>query len=330
MNYIVLDLEWNQAAYKSEEEAELPFEIIEIGAVKLDSNCENPEEFDELVRPQVYPFLLRRTKEITGLKDADLDRRGVYFDELLPRFLEWCGKDFVFCIWGTSDITQLERNMSYYKIKIPWKYPLKYLDVQKLFALQEGEGKARRNLESAIEAYGIAKNRPFHRAVDDAWYTAEVLRRIDRSRFESFFSVDYFRIPKNRFEETLFRFETYSKFVTREYPIKEDLMNNRKVREIPCLYCRKLTRKVIPWFADSTKNYFALGFCQEHGMMKGRIRVKTSENGLGVFGVRTVKPCTPEDESMILRKRDTLKEKRKEHRKSQTRNKRTRRTAEKD
>jgi len=328
MNYIVLDLEWNQAAYKSDEEDELPFEIIEIGAVKLDENCENPEEYDELVRPQVYPFLLRRTKEITGLTDADLDKRGVFFDELCPKFLEWCGKDYVFCIWGTSDLTQLERNMAYYDIKIPWKYPLKYLDVQKLFALQEKEGKARRNLESAIEAYGVKKDRPFHRAVDDAVYTAEVLKRIDRTKYEAYFSVDYYRLPKNRFEETTFHFETYSKYVSREFPMKEELMENRKVKEIPCLYCRKQTRKVVPWFADSTKNYFALSFCQEHGMMKGRIRIKTTENGTGVFGVRTVKPCTPEDETNILRKRDSLKERRKEHRKSQSRNRRAHRAAE--
>ncbi len=35
MNYIVLDLEWNQGGSPSSQEAALPFEIIEIGAVKL-------------------------------------------------------------------------------------------------------------------------------------------------------------------------------------------------------------------------------------------------------------------------------------------------------
>lgn len=36
MNYIVFDLEWNQAAdLKTKRENDLTFEIIEIGAVKL-------------------------------------------------------------------------------------------------------------------------------------------------------------------------------------------------------------------------------------------------------------------------------------------------------
>ncbi|MCI6795351.1 MAG: DNA polymerase III, partial [Lachnospiraceae bacterium] len=39
MNYIVFDLEWNQCPYgKNREVRELPFEIIEIGAVKLDAD----------------------------------------------------------------------------------------------------------------------------------------------------------------------------------------------------------------------------------------------------------------------------------------------------
>ena len=37
MNYIVLDLEWNQSNTGKEPQVkELPFEIIDIGAVKLD------------------------------------------------------------------------------------------------------------------------------------------------------------------------------------------------------------------------------------------------------------------------------------------------------
>lgn len=35
MNYIVFDLEWNQCPYGKDKENQRPFEIIEIGAVKL-------------------------------------------------------------------------------------------------------------------------------------------------------------------------------------------------------------------------------------------------------------------------------------------------------
>ena len=315
MNYIVLDLEWNQAAYKSDEEENLPFEIIEIGAVKLDKNGNKLDEYSVLIRPQVYPFLLRRTREITGLTDRDLDEKGVYFDEVCPQFLDWCGRDYIFCIWGPSDLTQLERNMAYYHLKMPWKYPFKYLDVQKLFAMQENEGKVRRQLEHAIEYYGLPKDRPFHRAVDDAAYTALIFQQIDRKKYESYFSVDYYRLPKNFWEEKTFKFETYSKYVTREFNRKEELLENRKVKETPCLYCRRAMTREVPWFTDGSKNYFCLARCKEHGLMRGRIRIKSAEDYTGVFGVRTINPCTPEEEQALLKKKDALKIRRKERRK---------------
>ena len=46
MNYIVMDLEWNQS-YSGHigEHPRMPFEIIEIGAVKVDKNYRIIDEF---------------------------------------------------------------------------------------------------------------------------------------------------------------------------------------------------------------------------------------------------------------------------------------------
>ncbi len=318
MNYIVLDLEWNQAAYKVDEEDEIPFEIIEIGAVKLNEKAEKIDQFSCLIRPQIYPFLLRRTKEITGLRDDDLDSKGIYFEDAGEQFLDWCGKDYIFCIWGPSDLTQLERNLAYYDIKIPWKYPLKYLDVQKLYALQMQEGKTRRTLEYVIGALEIPIEGQFHRAIEDAEYTARVFQRIDREKYESFFSVDYYRIPRNRFEEATFYFETYSKYVSRKFNLKEEAVKNRRVREMPCFYCRRQMKKEINWFSDGGHSYFALATCKNHGLMKGRIRIKTTENYDGVFAVRTIKPCSEEDHASIVKKKENLTAKRRERRKKES------------
>ena len=317
MNYIVLDLEWNQAAYKVDEEEDLPFEIIEIGAVKLNKDREQVGTFSELIRPQVYPFLVRRTREITGLTDDDLDTKGIYFEDACAKFLDWCGKDYIFCIWGPGDLLQLERNMSYYKIRIPWKYPLKYLDVQKLYALQEHDGKNRRQLELAIKNYDIPQDLPFHRAIDDAIYTGRVLQKIDREKYESFYSIDYYRVPRNRFEETTFYFKTYSKFVSRSFPIREEAVRDRKVRDLRCMYCKKKLKKDIPWFSDSGRCYLATGTCKEHGLMKARIRIKNTEDHKAWFAVRTTKVCTPEDEEIILGKKQHMKDKRREKRKKE-------------
>ena len=55
MEYIVLDLEWNQSNTGKEDAVEkLPFEIIEIGAIKLNNERVMVSEFNELIKPQVY------------------------------------------------------------------------------------------------------------------------------------------------------------------------------------------------------------------------------------------------------------------------------------
>ncbi len=52
--YVVLDLEWNQdPTGRAASRDMLPFEIIEIGAVKLDENLRILSEFRRLVRPRV-------------------------------------------------------------------------------------------------------------------------------------------------------------------------------------------------------------------------------------------------------------------------------------
>ena len=59
-SYIVLDLEWNQPM-PGQETITQPFrfdsEIIEIGALKLNSRFEEVSEFKSFVRPVFYPSM---------------------------------------------------------------------------------------------------------------------------------------------------------------------------------------------------------------------------------------------------------------------------------
>ena len=53
MNYIVFDLEWNQSpGGKKYSNSRLPFEIIEIGAVKMNEKREPVDVFQRLIKPQ--------------------------------------------------------------------------------------------------------------------------------------------------------------------------------------------------------------------------------------------------------------------------------------
>ena len=55
MNYVVFDLEWNQGnQVQQTEHADIPFEVIEIGAVKLNDKYVMINEFSRLIKPEVY------------------------------------------------------------------------------------------------------------------------------------------------------------------------------------------------------------------------------------------------------------------------------------
>ena len=67
MNYIVLDLEWNQSSDKFNRECGLPFEILEIGAVKLNKKMKIIDQYDELIKPQIYHTIHYITTKIINI-----------------------------------------------------------------------------------------------------------------------------------------------------------------------------------------------------------------------------------------------------------------------
>ena len=118
MNYIVMDLEWNQGYRgRDEENAGMPFEIIEIGAVKLDSEFREIGTFNRLVKPQVYREMHQITSQLVHINMRQLHREKT-FVEVMEDFLEWCGRErYIFVTWGTLDLTELQRNMRFYEIR---------------------------------------------------------------------------------------------------------------------------------------------------------------------------------------------------------------------
>ena len=99
MEYVVVEFEWNQSPYgKNASNKHLPFEIIEIGAVKLDENGQEIDRFDEVIKPKVYKKMHHVTKNLTGITEKDLNQ-GRAFPKALVDFMCWCGDDFTLCTW---------------------------------------------------------------------------------------------------------------------------------------------------------------------------------------------------------------------------------------
>ena len=154
MNYIVFDLEWNQnPAGKKSRNDKLPFEIIEIGAVKVNSRKEITDSFHRLIKPQVYKWIHDSIHEVIHVDYKDL-MKGVPFEQAVREFLDWCGEDWYFFTWGNQDVMELQRNMKFYGMLDQLPGPVTYYDVQKLYSISYDDGERRCALEHAIEKYG--------------------------------------------------------------------------------------------------------------------------------------------------------------------------------
>lgn len=317
-NYIVFDLEWNQSAGGREASApDFPFEIIEIGAVRLNEAFEMTGEFHRLVCPQVYTRMHYAISEVTHMDMEELRRNGETFPEAADAFLAWCREeteDVVYCTWGSMDLTELQRNIRYHEMENPFPKPLYYYDVQKLFGLFYRDGE-KPSLDAAVMELGLLEDRPFHRALDDAWYTGRVLQKLaekpGKEDFLPYYSIDYYRLPSDKKEELRVTFPGYFKYVSRIFPSKEDAMKDRGVTEVKCYQCGRALRKKVRWFTPNQKLYFSLAICPEHGYLKGKIRMKRVDEEQ-VFVVKTLKLTDEEGAAKIISRKEEVRRKRAE------------------
>lgn len=309
MNYIVLDLEWNQSNTGEEPEVrEIPFEIIEIGAVKLNDDFEMTGRFHELIRPKIYREMHFATKKLIHLRMEELEG-GKSFPEAAADFLKWCGDEYCFCTWGPLDLTELQRNMRYYHMPPLSDGPLRFYDVQKLFGIAFEDRSSRRALEHAVDFLKLEKDIPFHRAYADAYYTAKVLARIDRSVLSNY-SFDVFTLPADKKSEVHVVFDTYAKYISRVFDSKADALADREVMSTKCYYCRRNIKRRLRWFSPNGKHYYCVSYCNIHGYMKAKVRIRKTEDDR-VYVIKTTR-FIPEEEVLSLKeKRDGTKEQRK-------------------
>ena len=316
MNYIVMDLEWNQSNTGTEEEiAVLPFEIIEIGAVKLDHSGFALGEFSELIRPVVYPEMHKITSRLIHLQTQELEK-GATFTAAAERFLEWCGEgEYTFCTWGSADLTEFQRNMKFYHLTPLAGGPIAFLDVQKLFSLAFEDGKTRKSLEHAIDFLELEKNIPFHRALSDASYTARIFTGILKKKPEVLENVSYdvFWPPADKASEIKVRFDSYMKYISREFDSKEEALGDREVASSKCYLCCRNLRKKIRWFTPNGRNYYCLARCEKHGYLKGKIRIRRADSGR-LYIVKTTRLISDQEADKIRERSGHAKEMNKQSR----------------
>ena len=310
MNYIVFDLEWNQSpGGKKGSNSRLPFEIIEIGAVKLNEKKEIVDKFQRLIKPKVYNRIHSSIHEVIHMNYKDL-QHGTPFEQAARAFMKWCGEEYLFFTWGNQDVMELQRNMKFYGELDLLPGPVKYYNVQKLFAIRYEENHECRALEYAADQLGIEKNMDFHRALSDAYYTACVLQKIEDKYIFPNSSLDVYQNPKSKKEEIHISYPTYDKFVSREFITREKAMKDREVSSTKCPLCHNPAKRKVRWFMNNSKVYYSVSLCQEHGYVQGKIRIRRTEENM-YYVIKTLTNISEAEADEIRQKRDAHRAKRK-------------------
>ncbi len=231
MNYIVFDLEFNQGLGRCSRinsiKPRCPFEIIQIGAVKLSSELEFVSSFDRLIKPVIYTDVNPYVKEITNITTEQLlDKK--YFNEVYSEFTEFIGHDRnILCVWGTADIKELHRNIAYHGLDAS-VISREYINIQmyasKLFNCRSG---INIGLKNAVELLNIPDGTDFHNAVNDAYYTAEVFKKIYNDKIQPKIYNPFKYLEPNRRQ----RNSEYKQIDTENLIKQFEKMYNRKMSQ---------------------------------------------------------------------------------------------------
>lgn len=117
MNYLVLDFEMCMVKGNAKKKMRgEKHEIIQIGAVIVDSKYHIIDEFSSYVKPE-YGTIDTFIEELTGISQKDVEHAPI-LRTVLMRFTEWIGNCKVKVLsWSDSDYHQLKKEMEIKKIK---------------------------------------------------------------------------------------------------------------------------------------------------------------------------------------------------------------------
>ena len=279
MQYIVLDMEWNQPwpgtyAAKKPLPVRVRGEIIQIGAVRLTDRQIVGDEFQVLIKPKVYRKLNKKVSSLTGIKDSQLAEHGIPFPEAMERFREWCGEDCVFLTWGFDDIGILKENMALHELESSWVD--RWYNAQMIYNAQTDGATAQKALKTAMEMSGVEATRPAHDALGDAYHTAIVCSRLDLPR-----GIAEYGKAVEKHENGFNGAELPGCISRRVYhglESKEAALETLGTKENRCPKCEAAMTHD-KWISQQSKRYMTMSHCPEHGSFLIRVRLIPEEEG---------------------------------------------------
>lgn len=212
MGYIIIDLEFNNMQnitkyyphmYERNRHLrtlEVQNEIIQIGAVKLDDSMKKIDEYKAYIKPYAFSVLNPKITDMTGITEKDL-KRAISLKDGMNELKKFAGEGNIICSWATDDIAEIVTNSKFQGYNDVF-WIKKYLDLQnyctKILKYKKAIG-----LKNALEALEVdVDNTKLHDALNDADYTAQVLRKTyNKDKINNFIVDNVYDLPSVKIKD---------------------------------------------------------------------------------------------------------------------------------
>ncbi len=235
MNYIIFDLEWNR--FVKAVKKRCPDEIIQIGAVKYNSQMKCIGSFHRLISPVLYRRIEPTVARLTGLDMTVLKSEGVPFAKAIKEFKKFIGADSVLMSWGAQDAQVLRKNCHYYNADAKLSFMERFVDVQRYathMLSKDQVGGNQLSVKMAADMTGICYNEErLHDALVDATVSGMVFTKIFDKEHMKKYIVD--ASTKNS--------------IFKDVPILDmnDKMVDKQMFKLRCPKCGRYMRRKHSW-----------------------------------------------------------------------------------
>lgn len=304
MNYIIMDLEWNQAVSAAKmirTPVMLHGEIIQIGAIKTNDKFELIDQIKINVRPKYYKIMNSHVEKLTGITQAQL-AVGETFPQAFKRFRAWCEGDerspeeFRFITWGFDDLGVFADNLTLHGLDA--SFGSDYINLQLIYNRQTKSEHLQCALSTAAESLEIPIDVQCHDAFNDAYLTWELCRKLDMTLGLAEYSEYVAALPTPLLKDAVPDIDDLKKMIY-----------NRRVVSIPCPKCGE-PLKHDQWLFSSGKSCKTISRCDTDGAFLVKLKAaRISEGNYTVM--RSVYEASEDDVSAFDEKLKKREERRK-------------------
>lgn len=280
MQYIILDMEWNQpwpgsGSAKRTLPSPLRGEIVQIGAVRMTQTQTIVDEFQILIRPKYFKKMNHKVASLTGIRDSVLREKGISFPEAAAQFQAWCGDECVFLTWGFDDISILRENLAAFGLPSGWIS--RWYNAQMIFNAQTDGSGAQKALSTAMQMMDIAPSRAAHDALGDAYHTALVCQRLRLAE-----GIAAYDAAVQAHENSFHGAELpgcVQRAVFHGYADKTAALGAMSAKENRCPVCGQ-QMSAGRWYTQQGRRYLSKMHCETDGDFYVRVRLIQEDNAL--------------------------------------------------